>query len=80
MMSEHKAVRRIVVKLDANQVDAIRPMVNEIFDMAEAGKPGMLLAQIDGNYMSVFVANHKQGRGIQALFSRPVGKTTGGSA
>lgn len=71
-------MRRIIVELDSNQVDAMRAMVNEITDMANAGKPGMLLAQISGRSMSVFVANHEQGKGMQALFNRPVGKTTAG--
>jgi hypothetical protein len=71
-------MRRIIVTLDGYQLAAIRPMRNEISDMAEDGKPGMLLAQIQGHEMSVFVANHEQGKAIQALFGRPVGKTTGG--
>ena len=75
-----KPLRRIVVHLDANQTDALRPMVNEITDMAKAGEPGMLLAQILGAEMSVFVANHAQGKAIQALFNRPVGKTNKGAS
>ena len=70
-------MKRIIVKLDANQVDAIRPMVNQLVDMAEAKRPGMLLAQIQGSEMSVFVADHEQGKAVQAAFGRPVGKTTG---
>lgn len=73
-------MKRIIVELNANQIDAIRAYGNRLSDMADAGKPGMLLAQIIGREMSVFVADHEQGKAIQKLFNRPVGKTTGGKA
>ena len=70
------SIKRIIIELDSNQLDAIRPMRNRISDMADDGKPGMLLAQIVGREVSVFVANHEQGKAIQKLFNRPVGKRT----
>lgn len=73
-------MERIIVTLDANQTDAMRPLVNQIQDMANAGRPGMLLAQISGSTMSVFVANHEQGKALQALFGKPVGKTMWGDS
>jgi hypothetical protein len=44
--------------------------------MADKGNPGMLLAQIFGRTMKVFVADGAQAEAMQAVMGCPVGATT----
>jgi hypothetical protein len=70
------AIPAITVHLSDEQYERIGPFRQQIGEMADKGNPGMLLAQIFGRTMKVFVADGAQAEAMQAVMGCPVGATT----
>lgn len=66
----------ITVTLSDEQLDAIAPVRRQVSEAANAGEPGMLLAQIINGEMKVFFANQFQASQFQRAMGTRVGKTT----
>lgn len=69
-------LKAITVGLDSEQVEAIGPALDLIKSKAESGEPGMMLAQVFGSTMKVFVLDFERAKALQALLGMPVGATT----
>lgn len=52
----------MIVELTPAQDEEIRPLMERIAEMAKAGKPGMLVAQIFPGHMRVGVVDNEKGR------------------
>lgn len=60
----------MIIELTQEQIDAIAPAYRKTGEMADDGKPGMLLAQIYGDHMRVGIMSHENGvKVIEALGS-----------
>jgi hypothetical protein len=70
------AIPAITVHLSDEQYERIAPFREQIGELAEKGNPGMLLAQIFGRTIKVFVADGAQAEAMQAAMGCPVGVTT----
>jgi hypothetical protein len=66
----------ITIELTDDQLAAIEPVRQKVSEAANAGAPGMLLAQIINGEMKVFFANQFQASQFQRAMGTRVGKTT----
>jgi hypothetical protein len=66
----------ISVDLTDDQLCDIAPAFQKIKEAAASDQPGMLLAQIIGGSMKVFVASMDQAREMQRIMGTRVGKTS----
>lgn len=61
----------LIVQLTAEQVKQIAPAYAKLGELADAGKPGMLLAQIYGDHMRVGIMSHEAAHKIYEALGTP---------
>lgn len=62
----------MIIKLTPEQIEAIAPAYRKIGEMADEGKPGLLLAQVYGDHIRVGIISHENGvKMLEALGSDP---------
>lgn len=62
-------MKPILIELTPEQRGALMGHMNEIKKMAREGKPGMLVAQLDGSDMIVGILSHEQGKVMFEMIS-----------
>lgn len=51
----------MIIELTPEQIEAIAPAYRKIGEMADEGKPGLLLAQVYGDHIRVGIMSHENG-------------------
>lgn len=69
-------ISAIRVDLTAEQISRIMPKIMDATAAADAGRPGMVLAQVLGDRMCVFFITCDTAMQFQALLGQRVGLTT----
>jgi NTP pyrophosphatase (non-canonical NTP hydrolase) len=74
-MMKRPKIPAIAVDLYDDQTAEIEPMMRQVREAAEAGKPGFLCAQVFVGSMRVFFIDHNRFLKFQELMGQEVGKT-----